>query len=394
MRSLIWFIILAVLAVGVTFLADLNTGYALFVIPPYRVEVSLNVFIISLILSVIALYLLLKLVVGIVSIPFYVRRWREHRRQSDAKKQGYLAMMSLAEGLPERAAREVEKALLHEKNSEAQLVVMLTGAKAAHMRHDWMRRNEYLDKAVRQDKQHTVAVLMLKAEMLLDERDDDTALTTIEEIYKISPKLMAAMRIELRIQQRQENALRVIELTHYLEKRNVLEHILADRIRHEAYIQHAGKFTESKMLRDWWDKLPIPAKYQASLVLIVVQVLKKLEDKISTVEVIEETLQHNWDSVLVEEYGRLKLEGTDLREQLQKTEAWLISHPNDETLLRALGRLCVASSLWGKAQSYFEASLAISASAITHAELGRLLEELGQSEEANYHYRVSLGLSL
>ena len=68
---------------------------------------------------------------------------------------------------------------------------------------------------------------------------------------------------------------------------------------------------------------------------------------------------------------------------------WLRSHPDDARLLDALGRMCLQQRLWGKAQSYLEASLAVEPTQQTHLELARLADQLERPEEANKHYRAS-----
>ena len=52
MRALIAFLLLAAAAVTLALLFRLNTGYVLFVAPPYRVELSQNAFIIIVVLGV------------------------------------------------------------------------------------------------------------------------------------------------------------------------------------------------------------------------------------------------------------------------------------------------------------------------------------------------------
>ena len=59
-------------------------------------------------------------------------------------------------------------------------------------------------------------------------------------------------------------------------------------------------------------------------------------------------------------------------------------------LLLALGRMCVRQKLWGKAQSYLEASLAIRPSRAAHLELARLFDQLERPDDANRHYRASI----
>jgi len=62
--------------------------------------------------------------------------------------------------------------------------------------------------------------------------------------------------------------------------------------------------------------------------------------------------------------------------------------------LLTLGRLARAGKLWGKAQSYFEASLSIQPTLAAHAELARLLQALDRADEARRHFDACLELAL
>jgi len=48
--------------------------------------------------------------------------------------------------------------------------------------------------------------------------------------------------------------------------------------------------------------------------------------------------------------------------------------------------------LWGKAQSYLEASLAVAESRDAHLELANLFDQLERAADANRHYRQSAAL--
>ena len=54
--------------------------------------------------------------------------------------------------------------------------------------------------------------------------------------------------------------------------------------------------------------------------------------------------------------------------------------------------MCLRQRLWGKAQSYLEASLAVRDTPEGHLELARLFDQLERPEEANKHYRASAKL--
>ena len=73
MRLLFAFLLLAALAVLAALLFNLNAGYALFVAPPYRVEITLNAFIVIVIVAFFALYLILRLASRIARLPAEVR---------------------------------------------------------------------------------------------------------------------------------------------------------------------------------------------------------------------------------------------------------------------------------------------------------------------------------
>ncbi len=89
----------------------------------------------------------------------------------------------------------------------------------------------------------------------------------------------------------------------------------------------------------------------------------------------------NWQAELAAIYGRLT--GGEQTARIARAEGWLRRHPDDAVLLMALGRMCQRQRLWGKAQSYLEASLSVAPSQAGHLELARLLDQLDKPDEAN-----------
>ena len=62
-------------------------------------------------------------------------------------------------------------------------------------------------------------------------------------------------------------------------------------------------------------------------------------------------------------------------------------------LLRVLGSLCQRAQLWGKAQTYLEASLALDNGWRAHLALGEMLGRQGRDAEANLHFVAALKLA-
>lgn len=108
--------------------------------------------------------------------------------------------------------------------------------------------------------------------------------------------------------------------------------------------------------------------------------------------IIERSLDKEWDSELAGLYAECS--GADALRQIERAERWLRDHREDGTLLFALGRLCAKQQLWGKAQSYLEASLSVEPTYAAHFELAQLHERQGRADEAHAHYRASLDLAV
>lgn len=98
-------------------------------------------------------------------------------------------------------------------------------------------------------------------------------------------------------------------------------------------------------------------------------------------------LAARWDSELVQLCGQMG--GDDPTAANARAEKWLPEHPGDAQLLLALGRLCRSQRLWGKAENYLEASLALADQHPVRLELARLFEQTDRSDEAVRHYRAA-----
>ena len=65
------------------------------------------------------------------------------------------------------------------------------------------------------------------------------------------------------------------------------------------------------------------------------------------------------------------------------------THADLKRMLFALGQLCRRTELWGKAQSYLEASLGLKPEVDTHLALAHLFDTLERRDDAQRHYRAA-----
>jgi HemY protein len=103
---------------------------------------------------------------------------------------------------------------------------------------------------------------------------------------------------------------------------------------------------------------------------------------------LTDSLNAQWDSELVTQYG--ECHNDDNIAQIEQAERWLKQHTDDAGLLLALGKLCMHQKLWGKAQSYLDASLSLQNSRGAYVALGKLAEKLGNQEQALTYFQKSM----
>ena len=84
MRSLLGFLLLCAVAVTVALFAKVNAGYVLFVAPPYRLELSLNAFIVVAVLAFLFVYGLLRFAGRVSRLPR--ERLVGHDQEPDAAR--------------------------------------------------------------------------------------------------------------------------------------------------------------------------------------------------------------------------------------------------------------------------------------------------------------------
>ncbi len=387
MRWLIWILLLCTLAVGLTLLAQTNTGYVLVVLPGQRIELSLNFALILVASSFVVLYLLVRLLVTMVELPGHVARLRETRRGEKAQLTLLEAVQDYFAGRYGRAENAAHRAM---ELGALVPVGAVIAARAAHELHAPERRDAYLARLVVDPENPDAAKAMSEAQILLDEQRPEEALAALAALPK---KHTAALRLELRARQRVGHWDLVPALIDQLEKRSVFSRERADVERRQAYRQWIErKAVDAETLNGAWRRVPERYRKDTMVAAAAATAFHALSLCGEAQAIIERSLALEWDSGLVNLYGTCA--APEAVRQIEQAERWLQDHRDDSALLLALGRLCAQQRLWGKAQSYLEASLSIEPTYSAHLELARLYDQIERADDARRHYRASLELAV
>lgn len=387
MRVLIWLIGIFALAAGVAMLAGLNEGYVLVVMPPWRAQLSLNLLIVLLVVAFLVGYLLVRLVRRTLALPAVVGQWRERRRRERAGQALRDALRTLFEG---RFAQSLKAASTAFSAGDSPAMAALVAARAAHAMHDDTRYRIWIGRAADQGEESRVARLMTEAELAVDHRRFAEAETLLEQIKAAGHRHIAVLRLSLRVASALGWWDEVLRLTRQLRKHKALSDDQALPLLRRAHLERfRERARDAAGLEQLWNEIPSAELDDRRLVERALPVLAEAGQGALARRNVERMLDAEWDEALARLYAHCGEGAGDAMSCLGRAENWLKLHPRDAGLLFSLGRLCIVAQLWGKAQSYLEASLGLAPAVDTHLALARLLEQLDRKDEAQRHYRAA-----
>lgn len=386
MRWLFWLLGLFAVAVAVMVVAR-NPGYVQFVYPPYRVAIPLTLFALLLCAVFVLGYMAVRMVIITMHLPEYVRTFREERASGKSRAAMMESLTAYFEGRYAAAEKAAVRAMALGEKSGLNTIV---AARAAHEMHEFDRRDAYLADAGGKAVGESTMRLMAKTEFMLDQKQPQSALNSLKELSDTGMhKHVGALTLELKAQQQARNWEAVLDLTTQLEKRNAIDKVAAGQIRQQAWLEKLRSQTiDIAALRALWKSIPGEFRRRSKIAAAAAQAYGKLGDCHSAQQVLAESLNAQWDSELISLYGECQNEN-DVQ-QIEQAERWLKQHPQDSGLLLALGKLCMHQKLWGKAQSYLDASISLDPRPEAYTLLGKLAENMGKPEQAFEYFQKAM----
>ena len=389
MKFLFWLLGLFALAVALT-LAAHNPGYVLLAYPPYRIEMSLSLFVVGLLALFAFGYLALRLLFAALNLPAYVRRFRSER----AHAQGRAAMMEALGAFFEGRYAAAEKAAAHAMElGENSGLNPIIAARAAHELREFDRRDAYLAAAEGKTVGESTMRLMAATKFNLDQHRPQAALDTLKALRETGVRdHIGALRLELKAQRQAGDWDGVLDALGRLEKRRAIDVVYAAQMRQQAWLEKIRAQTQdAQTLQSVWRSVPDDVKQHAKVAAAGARAFIRLGVCKSAQQILTASLNAQWDSDLVKLYGDCMT--GDAVNQIEQAERWLRQYTDDAGLLLALGKLCLHQGLWGKAQSYLEASISVAPSRAAYTLLGQLAEKLQKPQEAFGYFQKAMELA-
>jgi HemY protein len=389
MRFAIWAILLAAVAVGIALVARTSTGYVVIFSGTHRIELSLNLLVFLVIAGYFAFYATARLVATLIGIPARVRAYREERTRTRLRQSLSDSLLAFFQGRYASAEKSAAAALL---GDETKGVAAIIAARSAHELGRFNEREKFLDHAKGSAPEVDQARLTTLADLLVSQGRHEEALAVLRDLSARDARNLRLLRLRLQAEQATRLWDAVLDTVDALARLGGIGPAEAATARRAAHLGNLARDSQdAAALTAYWKQLPGEMRNDPGMAATAARYQLALANAPAAQAIIEQALERDWDPALVALYGEAA--GDDALPQIERAEKWLRAHARDPALLLALGKLCMRQSLWGKAQSYIEASIALEPTHDGHMTLAALMEKIGRHQEAVLHFRKSAELA-
>jgi len=383
---------LAVVVLAAILFVQKDPGFVLVKYGDFSVETSLAFGILAVAIATLLIHFIFRVLMAIWNLPGAVKRQSKSRGYEKSRRLLNQGLIDLAEGRFDQAESNLVKLV---EFSESPLVHYLAAARAAQLQGKHDERDSYLKAAHEARPEAEMAIGVTQAELQLAHQQLEQSLATLTHLRGIAPRHNHVLRLLARVYFELEDWQSLVELLPDIRKKKLLKESILKNMEGKSYRGFlAAAKGNQQALEKAWTKIPKASQTDADLILYYIKLSNRASSNSSSVEqLIIKSLDQKWDNRLVEAYGLFK--AIDPNQQLRRTEKWLGDYAKNEYLLLALGRICIRARLWGKAQSYLEASIGVNAMAASCLVLAKLLgDQLQENDKASQYYKKGLQLCL
>lgn len=366
-----------------------DPGYVLIAINHWTIETTLWVSLITLLCLFLVLHMALLIIHRVQQVPKNYHQWRLKKRTQKAQTITRQGLIEFSEGHWSAAKNRLIKAL---PDTDTPLFNYLTAARAAQELGENQLRDDFLREAQQSVPDAKIAVKLTQAQLQLANQQWEQALATLRHLQELAPHHPYVLKLLTHLYQDVRDWPQLIALLPELKKYAVFS---ADKffvIRHQTYLQFMidlSKLEQSDALYQLANKLPKDLKADPELMACFSTFLIKNQELELAERTLSRCLRKTFNESLITIYGQFYCN----EKQLFFAESLAKKYPNSASLYLCLGRLSLASHLWGKAKTYLEKSIQLNPQPSAYATMGNLLQRFNKVEEACEAYRQGLELA-
>lgn len=414
MRAAFWLLALFAIAAASALFAGNNQAVVSIFWPPHRIDVSFNLAVFLLVGLFVLIYVALRALSAVVSLPLEARRWRAQQKERAMYGALMDALAHQLAGRYIRATRSAKNALTQEKSlarlakesgqvpgysplraSQLQSLANLLVAESAQALQNKTLRDEHLQLAMqssapRHAQEVREGVQFRAARWALDDRDASTALDLLEQLPQGATRRTLALRMKLKATRLLRQTADALETARLLAKHRAFSVHAAQSIVRGLALELLNDAHDPAQLQQAWGSLDDSERATPEL---VVHAASRLMALYGDVDLARSWLLQVWDAAMqpqsnMGEILRIKLI-TVLEAGLSSVDAaWLarieaaqIGRPRDPNLQYLAGMACLNRQLWGKSRQLLsQAALSLQDPAL-HRKAWRALALLAEQRE-------------
>lgn len=386
MRVSLWLLALFAAAVAAALFAGSNPGSVTLFWPPYRIDLSLNLVLVVLLLGFLLLHLALRALSALFSIPREARLWRQRQRERSMQASLLDAYAQLIAGRfvrAKKAAEAVVDQVDHFAGGEDKLahagplrtIAHLLAAEAAHSLQDRSGREVHYRAALEQSARGVApesgeGVRLRAARWALDDRDASLALQLLDDLGQGPGRRTLALRMRLKAARMAGRTIMALETARLLAKHHALSQTAARGVLRGLAIELIQAAHDPAQLAQAWSRLDPAERAMPDVASAAAVRLLALGGDAAT---SRQWLLPIWEQMLTQPGGLGQQQCVDLVRALEQGFAkdphalegeWLtriesaqLSHPGDAVLQYLAGVTCMRLQLWGKARQLLQQSL-------------------------------------
>lgn len=404
MRGVVWIVLLFGAAVVAAGTLGRNDGLVSLYWAGWRLDVSLNLFLIGLLVSCFVLVSVIQAINALVTLPTRAREWRVLKRERAAQAALREALAELLAARYSRAHKAAQRALAIqdgtpelEADHDLRMLGHLLAATSLHKLQDRSRRDDAMKRVFQMSRRGPLAravddgARLLAAEWALEERDAQRALKQIGELPPGAQRRTQALRLKLQASRLDHQPLEALRTARLLAKHQGFSRIAAQGLLRSLACEALEDTHDLDQLRRVWQQVDATDRRDA-------WVAARAARRAAELGAPEEG--RAWLKPFWERMGDIGLEA---REQvslalmdtlpglgadwLPRLEQTLGGFPAEPSVVAAVGLAFAERQLWGKARRLLEdtgRSTALSADVRRHAwrTLARLARQEGDVERA------------
>jgi HemY protein len=369
-RNVVWLVLLFAVAVVAALTLGDNVGMASFYWGGWRVDFSLNFFILAALATGFALMTAVQAVNALIGLPARAREWRLLRLERAAQAALREALAEYFSGRYGRSHKAAQRAIAIQDDRqdagddhEFRTLAHLLGAGSLHRLRDRGRRDELLRRALRPGRRGAHQAVddgarLLAAEWALDDRDGPRAEALLAELQPGVARRTQALRLKLQAARLERRPMDALHTARLLANHQAFTSTAAQGLLRSLAIEALESAHDADQLRRAWQQFDVADQrdpFVAARAARRAAQLHAAEDGRGWLR----PLWDRFDTLGADGRAEVALALVDTvaglgPDWLARAEAAQRAHPTEPAVQAAVGAVLAERQLWGKARRPLE----------------------------------------